>query len=194
MFAVGARFQHLQKAVHDGGVLRGDVALAVNAGVEIEEIENGRLHGVDERLAVKAVFRIGDASFEQVEIAAADDLLLGREVHHGVEKQRQRTFHAVVALRRAQIYETGFRIDDLAPEIVRRFCFLDQFPLADDRQISGVQLEIPFVEAVAARAAQAEQMGQVFHLGIRRHDAQFVDNDYIFLIIHLVRSVSRRQK
>ena len=120
--------------------------------------------------------------------------LLGREVHHGVEKQRQRAFHAVVALRRAQIYETGFRIDDLAPEIVRRFCFLDQFPLADDRQISGVQLEIPFVEAVAARAAQAEQMGQVFHLGIRRHDAQFVDNDYIFLIIHLVRSVSRRQK
>ena len=105
MFAVGARFQHLQKAVHDGGVLRGDVALAVNAGVEIEEIENGRLHGVDERFVVKAVFRIGDALFEQVEIAAADDLLLGREVHHGVEKQRQRAFHAVVALRRAQIYE-----------------------------------------------------------------------------------------
>ena len=156
--------------------------------------KNGRLHGVDERLAVKAVFRIGDALFEQVEIAAADDLLLGREVHHGIEKQRQRAFHAVVALRRAQIYETGFRIDDLAPEIVRRFCFLDQFPLADDRQVAGVQLEIPFVEAVAARAAQAEQMGQVFHFGIRRHDAQFVDNDYIFLIIHLVRSVSRRQK
>ena len=90
-----------------GGVLRGDVALAVNAGVEIEEIENGRLHGVDERLAVKAVFRIGDALFEQVEIAAADDLLLRRKVHHGIEKQCQRAFHAVVALRRAQIYEIG---------------------------------------------------------------------------------------
>ena len=92
-------FQHFQKAVHDGGVLRRNIALAVQTGVKVEEIEDSRLHGVDECFLIKAVFRITDTQLQQFEIPTADDLLLRREVHHGIEKKSQRPLHAVIALR-----------------------------------------------------------------------------------------------
>ena len=178
--------QHFQKTVHYGGVLRGDVALAVQSGMEIEEIENGRLHGIDERFPIKAVLRIGDARFQQLEVSAADDLLFRREVHYGIEKQRQRPFHAVVALWRRQFDKLRCGINDLASEVLRRVYLINHFPFADNRQIPGVQFEIPFVETVTARPAQAEQMRQVFHLGIHAYRAQPVGNDNIFFVFHAV--------
>ena len=89
MFPVCTLFQHFQKTVHNGSILRGNIAFPINAGVEIEKIENGRLHGVDKRFAVKAMFRVPDALFQQFEIAAADKLLFRREVYDGIEKKSQ---------------------------------------------------------------------------------------------------------
>jgi len=86
--------------------------------MKIKEVEDGGLHGVDERLAVETMFRIGDALFEQVEIASADNLLFGREPHDGIEEESQLSFHAVIALRRTQIYKTGLCVDDFTPKIV----------------------------------------------------------------------------
>ena len=134
--------------------------------MKIKEVEDGGLHGVDERLAVETMFRIGDALFEQVEIASADNLLFGREPHDGIEEESQLSFHAVIALRRTQLNEPGCHIDDFASEIIRRFYPFDKFPLADNGQIPRMQLEIPFVETVAASSAQAEQMSQIFLLGV----------------------------
>ena len=176
--------QHFQKTVHYGGVLRGDVALAVQGSMEIEEIENGRLHGIDERFPIETVLRIGDACFQQFEIPAADDLLLRREVHHGVEEQGQRPFHAVVALRRRQFDELRGSINDLAPEVIRSMYLVNHFPFADNRQIPCVQLEFPLVETVTARPAQTEQVRQIFLLGIHAYRAQPVGNDNIFFVFH----------
>ncbi|MFT0254236.1 hypothetical protein ACMSEX_21290 [Bacteroides thetaiotaomicron] len=49
-----------------------------------------------------------------------------------------------------------------------------------------MQLEVPLVKTVTARSAQAEQMSQIFLLGIRSHNAQLVGDDYIFLVFHAV--------
>ena len=103
MFTIGSLFQHFQKTVHDGGVLRRNIALTVEGGVKVEEIEDSCLHGVDERFLIKTVFLIPDALFQQIEIPAADDLLLRRKVHHGIDEQSQRPFHTIIALRRAQL-------------------------------------------------------------------------------------------
>lgn len=186
MFSVSSCFQHFQKTVHDGGVLRGYVALAVEAGMKIKEVKNGGLHGIDERLAVEPVSGIGNTLFEPLYVPTADDLLLGREVYHGIEEQRQRTLHAVVALRRAQLDEAGLRVDDLAEEVVRRLDPLHQLAFADNRQIAGVHLEILLVETVAAHPVQAEQMRQIFLVGIRRYDAQPVSNYYVVSVFHAV--------
>ena len=154
--------------------------------MKIEEVENRSLHGIDERLAIEPVLGIGDALFKPLDVPTADDLLLGREVHHGIEEQGQRTLHAVVALRRAQLDEAGLRVDDLAEEVVRRLDPLHQLAFADNRQIAGVHLEILLVETVTAHPAQAEQMRQVFLIGIRRHHAQPVGNYYVVSIFHAV--------
>ena len=107
-------------------------------------------------------------------------------MHYGIEKQCQRAFHTVIALRRAQLNEPGRGINYLAPEVIRRLYLLDHFSFADNRQISGVQLEIPLIETVTARPTQAEQMCQIFLPGIRTHNAQFVGDDDIFLVFHVV--------
>lgn len=41
MLTVSPCFQHFQKTVHDGGILRGDVALAIETGMKIKEVEDG---------------------------------------------------------------------------------------------------------------------------------------------------------
>ena len=107
-------------------------------------------------------------------------------MHDRVKKERQRTFYPVIALRRTQIYESGSRIDYLAPEVVRRFYLLQHFPLADDGHVSGMQFEITPVETIAARSSQAEQMSQILLFAIRPYDAEPVHDDYIFLIFHVL--------
>ena len=92
-------FQHFQETAHDRGVLRGNVALAIDAGMKIEEVENGCLHCVDKSLTVESVLRVFDAEFQLLEVTATDNLLFGREMHDGIKKKSQLPFHTVIALR-----------------------------------------------------------------------------------------------
>ena len=48
-----------------------------------------------------------------------------------------------------------------------------------------MQFKIPFVETVTARSAQAEQMGQIFPLGVQADKAKPIGNHYIFGVVHV---------
>ncbi len=61
---------------------------------------------------------------------------------------------------------------------------LDQFPLPDDGQVACVQLEVAFVEAVAAGAGKAQEMGKVLGFRIKRDDTEPVGDHYVFLLFH----------
>lgn len=102
MLPVSAFLQHSEKTVHDQGVLCSDVFLSVEMGMEIVEIENHRLYGIYQYLAVEMVPAIPQADLHHLEIPAANFLLSGQEAHHGIEEKRQLSFHAIVALRRAE--------------------------------------------------------------------------------------------
>ena len=107
-FAVGlevATLQQSEKAVHDLGGLRRDLVVAVKFDVEVEEVDNHALYGVDHRLAVEVVVRERQPSLDVVEVEGAHLLLLGVEPHDGVVEQSQVTFHAVVALWRTHLDE-----------------------------------------------------------------------------------------
>ena len=55
-----------------------------------------------------------------------------------------------------------------------------KFPLADNGQIPRMQLEIPFVETVAASSAQAEQMSQMnYQVGVEGKPAAKVARDFL---------------
>ena len=106
--------------------------------MEIEKIKNGCLHGIYQHLTVKAMFRISDSQFQYLEIASTYNLLFGRQVHDGIEKKCQRTFHPVIALWRTQFYKTGLRIDYFTLKVIRWLYFFYHFSLADDRQVPGM--------------------------------------------------------
>ncbi len=52
---VVALLEHVEKAAHQLRVLRRNSRLAVDCGMKIKEIEEGRLHGVYQQLAVKGM-------------------------------------------------------------------------------------------------------------------------------------------
>ena len=61
VLAVRSFLQHLKETAHNGSVLRGDVAFAIDAGMEIEKVEDGRLHSINQYLAVEPVLCVFDA-------------------------------------------------------------------------------------------------------------------------------------
>ena len=100
MFTVCAFLQHFEKAVHNGGILCGNITLSVSTGMEVEEVKNGRLHGINQHFTIETMFRILNSQFQYLEITMAYYLLFGRQVHDRIEKECQRAFHAIVTLRR----------------------------------------------------------------------------------------------
>ncbi|CCY37621.1 putative uncharacterized protein [Tannerella sp. CAG:118] len=184
MLAVCTLLQHFQETAHDRSILRRNITIPINAGVEVKEVENRRLHGVDKRFPVKAVLRVPDTLLQQVEIAAADNLLLRCKVHDRIEEKGQRPLHPIIALRRTQVYKTGSSIDYPAPEILRRLYPVYQLPFADNGQIPRMQLEIPFIETVTARPSQTKQVRQILLIDICLYHTEGIGNDYIFLLFH----------
>ncbi|MFL1684997.1 hypothetical protein [Coprobacter secundus] len=128
--------------------------------------------------------RVPDTLLQQVEIAAADNLLFRCKVHDRIEKKSQRPLHPIIALWRTQVYKTGSSIDYPAPEIIRRLYLVYQFPFADNGQIPRMQLEIPFIETVTARPPHTEQMRQILLIDIRLYHTEGIGNDYVVLSFH----------
>ena len=102
-----ASVEQRHKMLHQKCLLVGDVPLAVEFHVEVKEVDDHTLHGVEHRVAVEIVLRQGQAAAYVVEVQRADLLLLCGEVHHRVLEQRQVAAHTVVALRRCHFGEGG---------------------------------------------------------------------------------------
>ena len=86
--------------------------------MEVEEVDNHALDGVDHRLAVEVVVREFQPLLDVVEIEGAHLLLLGGEPHDGVVEQGQVSLHAVVALRCTHLDELLRDVDGIHLEIL----------------------------------------------------------------------------
>ena len=108
-----AMFQKGEKTVHDLGVLRSDLVVAVKIHMEIEEVDNHTLYGINHRLTMEVVVCERQPLLDVVEVECAHLLLLGGEPHDGVVEQGQMPLHAVVALRRTHLDELLRDIDGI---------------------------------------------------------------------------------
>ena len=153
--------QQGQKTVHNRGILRRDVVFLVKGGMEIEEIQDKRLHGVDHQVAVETVLRLRKAQAECLEIAIAQTVLLLREVHDGVEEQCQLPLGAVVGLGCGEINESRRDIHHHHAEAGIGFNPVYQLALADDEQVALGERLFFAIEDETATAAYTEGVPQI---------------------------------
>lgn len=104
--------------------------------MKVEEVNDQALYLVDEHVAIEVVGGLTDAQLEAVEVAPALGKLLCREVHDGVEKQRQLPSSAVVALRRAEFDKLCRDVNHLDAEVRRGIHLLDEFAFAHNHEVA----------------------------------------------------------
>lgn len=104
--------------------------------MEVEEVEDGRLHGVDEELVVEGVAGLRQAVFYPAEVAFAHEALVGVEAHYGVAEKGELPFHAVVSLRVALLYELCGGVESLHLEVGGRLYVIHQFSFAHYHEVA----------------------------------------------------------
>lgn len=103
MAAVVATLKDGQKAVHERGILRREGLLVVKkSGMEIEEVDDHGLHGIEQGVAMKLVVADGETATDIVEVQCAHLLLHSIEMHYGIVKEGYASARAVVALRHGE--------------------------------------------------------------------------------------------
>jgi len=157
-----AVFQKGEEAVHDVVVLCGDLlAAAVKLHVEVEEVDDHALDGVNHGLAVEVMAGEGMPPLDVVEVEHAHLLLLGVEAHDGVDEQRQMSLRAIIALRCADLDELLRNIHHINHEIKALHYILHQVAPRKDEAVARLEAERLVVEGEGAVSISTKGMCQV---------------------------------
>ena len=180
-----AVLEHLDELFHQLVLLRRDAVHAIERGMEVEEIENHRLDGRDEDVAVELVLGLRQTLTDDGEVVGAHVLLLGRQAHDGVLEQRQVAPHAIVALRRAHLDELLRDIDDVYHKVIAGLSAAEQVAAAgNDHAVAGLQRELAVVVRQLALAAVAVGMAQIAGQQRVGHPVQRVVEDDVLYKFH----------
>lgn len=172
-----AVLQERQKAVHNRSVLRGDVVLPVERSMEIEELQDKRLHRANEHFAIEMVLGVGKAYAEHLKIVVAAVVLLFRKVHNGVEKQRQLPLCTIVGLRGTEIDKSRCGIDNHNTELLIGLYLVHQFAFAHDEQVPFGHSLFFTIEDKAATAADTEGVPEIVFILGGAESAESVGDD-----------------
>lgn len=183
-----AVLEHLDELFHQLVLLRRDAVHAIERGVEVEEIENHRLDGRDEDVAVELMLGLRQALTNDGEVIGTHALLLGRQTHDGVLEQRQVAPHAIVALWRAHLDKLLRDIDDLDCEVVAGLAAEQVAAAGNDHAVAGLQRELAVVIRQPAMAAVAVGMAQIAGQQRVGHPVQGVVEDDVLYKFHSVLS------
>ena len=176
--------QHAQETAHEGSALQRKVIFIVQVGVEVKEVQYHHLHGTDQHVAVKVMLHVRHTRGQQVEVAAAARLLPGIEPHHRIQEQGQLTFHAIVALRGAQLDKARRDIHHPYPEVRRGTNALYQLPFAHNHQVARPKLKLLAVEHKTATALRAKGMRQVVGIPVRPQPILRIGNNHVTSLFH----------
>lgn len=75
------------------------VVSAIERGMEIKEVDNNRLNGIDHCVAMKLVSRQSKTTADIIEVESAHLLHFRRKVHNRIVKQGQSSTRTIVAMR-----------------------------------------------------------------------------------------------
>lgn len=142
--------------------MSGDSRFVVYYRMEVKEIKNRRLHGINQHFAVESVVGLIEPIVYPAEIALTHKPLLRIKTHDRIEEERQLPFHTVVGLRDAEFDERGRHIERPHGEIFRRPDVVEQFSLADYHQVTFVKLETLSVKDKRTAPSQTQRMREIF--------------------------------
>lgn len=129
--------------------------------MNLKVIDNHRLYRIDHHVLVEHALLPVEARLDVVKVLPEDGKAAVGEWHYGIEKQRQGTLHAIVALWGRHLDEAVVHIDDLGLEILACDDVLDHAPLAHDHRVVALQVETSQVEREFTLTLIAQHMGDV---------------------------------
>ena len=178
VFAELALFEQLQKAFHEDGGRRGDGLVAIERGMEIKEVNNHPLHGIQQHVAVEEVRAHTGAFFNIQHRPMKSRRLLVFQRHNGILEQQHAASHSIVAHRRCKFDELGLDKDIEYLEILRPAHQLALFALAQDKTVVFAQAIPPPDEFHFRFSAQAQRVRQLpLHLPLLRGGKSMTNDD-----------------
>ena len=185
MLAVIAALQHCHEAVHHRCSLCRQIRLAVDARVELEEVNEEHLKHGNHLVAVKILVRMPHATEHLLEVVFAKLLLLLVEMHDGVDVERHSASCAVVGMCGADVDEVKIHIDDIHTK-VHGWLHSCHLPIGYHNHAVALP-EVKLAAAVPhlALARRAEGMGDIaFHTRLRDAIETIVDDDISLVEFH----------
>ena len=129
--------------------------------MEVEEIQNERLHRIQLHFLEEAVSRICQTFLNMLVISFASLKLFLIQMENRRIKQRQRAPDAIVAARGGLFDELRVGKHNHAAEVVRGFPTFDKLGGADDAAAALLNSEVLGIELDSGRAFQAQEMRQI---------------------------------
>ena len=129
--------------------------------MEVEEIDNHALDGIDHGITMEVVSRQCQAPFDIVEVECTDLLLFWGKVYDWIVKQCQRPFHAIIAVRCRDLDKLWRNINNICPEV---FAFADahhQFATTKNKALASFQPIYIIVICELTEALMAIGMTQI---------------------------------
>ena len=152
--------------------------------MEVEEVDNHALDGVDHRLAVEVVVREFQPLLDVVEIERAHLLLLWGEPHDGVVEQGHVPLHAVVALRCTHLDELLRDVDGIHLEILALHDVACHVAAGENQAVARLKAKRLVVELKIAMPLAAIGVAQVARKPLVAEVGQGVFDDDVGADVH----------
>jgi hypothetical protein len=187
MLAVVPVVEHTQERLHQVCHFLGYFSLSVYLRVEIEEVDNHALDGIEQQVAVEMMVLLLQAHADILKILAAPFGLGVVEWHERVMEQHQSTPHTVIAQRRRQFGKLPYYIDYNRMEIIRLGNEFGALGLYEDEAVIRMDSKVVFVETDDGGAVGTQTMNEITFQGVHRAVVKRVFDNYI---LHNVLKIS----
>ena len=160
--AVIAALQHLNETVHEVRVRMTQVVLLiVDLRVEIKEINDHALHGIERQIQVEPVRDLGATCAHVLHILFAALLLPRIEVHDRIVEEHHVSARTVVTERHRHLDKLRRDIDSDGPEVRTCTGYLRRLAPLHNDTVTSLQWELRAVEQQRCRALQTQRMRQI---------------------------------
>ena len=165
---------------------RTDFVGRVKPGVKVKKVNNHALHGIHQCIVTEAVAGLSQSALYGVKVSPASVLLLRRQFHDGVLKQRQVSAHAVVALRRACLDELLRYVDDIHLKVLAFPQLLHEVaPAGYNHTVARLKSERLSVALESAISVVAVGVTEIVGKGSLADSLQCMVNDDVLNGIHI---------
>ena len=161
VLAVVTVVEHGEERLHEACHFFGQFGLAVEVGMEIEEVDDHALDCIEEQVAIEMVMLLLQAHTDIFKVLAASFGLGVVERHDRVMEEHQSAAQTIIRERCCKLGKLRYHIDHYRLKIIGLGDEFGAFCLHEDEAIVRAEREVVFVEAHNGRTGCAEAVDDV---------------------------------